>query len=129
MRPIKRHFGKWNLSKYKILMTLFVIGEPATCKQISYWSGIPVGSVWRDIWRYDQNEHVIRVGDRKPFRYKVGVKGKRFLQTMRTLHLIDTARFDRELKEHQELMKKRDMEEFWAKLKAEKRKHQEAGDT
>ena len=100
IRNMRTHAGKWNASKYKILTTLVRIGKPATCAEISHWSGVLVRSVWRDIWRYHQFNYVRQVGEGRPYHYRITAKGKRFLGKMKALWLIDTNRLDDELEEH-----------------------------
>jgi hypothetical protein len=100
-RIMKPHNGKWNASKYKILSTLILMDGPATCAFIAHWTGIPVKSVWKDIWRY---------------RYRITAKGRRFVSLMRVLWLIDTKRLDNELAEHYKKVRQREIEEFRARL-------------
>jgi len=100
MRNLRLHTGKWNASKYKILSTLIWIGKAATCAAISHWSGLPVKSIWRDIWRYHQLNYVRQVGYGRPYLYRITVKGRRFIKKMKELRLIDTNRLDDELEEH-----------------------------
>ena len=100
LRTMRTHTGKWNASKYKILATLVWIGRPATCAMISHWSGLPLKSVWRDIWRYHRFKYVRTVSDIRHYCYRIAVKGKRFLTKMKELRLIDTNRLDDELEEH-----------------------------
>ena len=104
MRNMRSHTGKWNASKYKILSTLIWIGKPATCAAISYCSGLPVKSVWRDIWRYHQFNYVRQVGYGRPYRYRIATKGRRFVRKMKALWLIDTNRLDDDLEEHRLFM-------------------------
>jgi len=109
MRMIRPHIGKWNVSKYKILTTLIALDKPAACGEIAYWSGIPVKSVWKDMWRYHQINYVRQVGNSRHYHYRITAKGCRFLEKMKILHLVDTNRIDNELKKH------------WLKLKHKER--------
>ena len=104
MRNMRAHTGKWNASKYKILATLVWIDKPATCAIVSHWSGLPVKSVWRDMWRYHQFNYVRLVGEGRPYRYRIAAKGMRFLEKMKALWLINTNRLDDELELHRLFM-------------------------
>ena len=100
MRIIRLHDGKWNVSKYKILVTLIAMDEFATCGEIAHWSDIPAKSVWKDMWRYRQVNYVRRVGNSRHYQHRITAKGRRFVDKMRILHLIDTNRIDNELNKH-----------------------------
>ena len=100
LHPPARNDGKWNESKYKILMTLIALDKPATCGEIAYWSNIPAKSVWKDVWRYRKVNYVRKVGNNWHYQHRVTAKGRRFVGKMRILHLIDTNRIDNELKMH-----------------------------
>jgi len=127
IRNIRPHTGKWNASKYKILSTLIWIDKPATCAKIAHWSGITAESVWRDMWRYHQINYVRQVDDSRPYRYRIATKGRRFVNLMKKLWLIDTTRLDNELREHRMFLKQKDIEEFRARLSAWKKKSREIG--
>jgi hypothetical protein len=126
MRSIKTHTGKWNRSKYMILLTLILLGRPVTCKTIAHWSGIPAESVWRDIWRYHRFNYVRQVGSNRPYSYRIAAKGRRFVHLMKILCLIDTSRLEYELREHRIRLRQKDMEESKARLSALK-KHEIGG--
>jgi predicted transcriptional regulator len=115
-RIMKPHNGKWNASKYKILSTLILMDGPATCAFIAHWTGIPVKSVWKDIWRYHKVHYVRHVGNSRPYRYRITAKGRRFVSLMRVLWLIDAKRLDNELAEHYKKVRQREIEEFRARL-------------
>ena len=74
--------------------------EFATSGEIAHWSDIPAKSVWKDMWRYRQVNYVRRVGNSRHYQHRITAKGRRFVEKMRILHLIDTNRIDNELKQH-----------------------------
>jgi hypothetical protein len=129
MRSIKPHTGKWNASKYKILSTLIWIDKPATCATIAHWSGIPAESVWKDMWRYHQFNYVRQVSDSRLYRYRIAAKGRRFVDLMKVLWLIDTNRFENEPREHRIEIRNKEIEEFKARLSALKKEKREISDT
>ena len=129
IRTMRTHTGKWNASKYKILATLVWMRKPATCAMISHWSGIPRRSVWRDVWRYHQFKYVRIVGNSRPYRYRIALKGRRFLIKINMLRLIETGRLDNELAEHRLFLQQKDMDEFKARLANLIRRSRENGDT
>ena len=100
MRIIRPHEGKWNASKYEILITLIALNKPTTCGEIAYRSGIPPKSVRSDMWRYRQFNYVRRVGIGMHYKHRITVKGRWFIKTMTRLHLIDTNRIDKEMNSH-----------------------------